>query len=99
MSVPFFFSVVVEQENGQLACSPFHVRFGKMGVLRSREKVVDISVNGIPVPDVHMKLGEAGEAFFVEELEESIDVSSRHPLQAAIWVLHSGVKTSTWCLH
>lgn len=32
--------VVVEQEDGSFLCSPFHVRFGKMGVLRSREKVV-----------------------------------------------------------
>lgn len=32
--------IVVRQPNGNLQCSPFHVRFGKMGVLRSREKVV-----------------------------------------------------------
>ncbi|MPC11154.1 Phosphatidate phosphatase LPIN2 [Portunus trituberculatus] len=32
--------VVVQQEDGTLVSSPFHVRFGKMGVLRSREKVV-----------------------------------------------------------
>ncbi|KAK8374352.1 hypothetical protein O3P69_018341, partial [Scylla paramamosain] len=31
--------VVVQQEDGTLVSSPFHVRFGKMGVLRSREKV------------------------------------------------------------
>lgn len=32
--------IVIRQPNGSLQCSPFHVRFGKMGVLRSREKVV-----------------------------------------------------------
>ena len=32
--------IVVEQPDGSLVCSPFHVRFGKLGVLRSREKVV-----------------------------------------------------------
>lgn len=32
--------VVVRQEDGTYLSSPFHVRFGKMGVLRSREKVV-----------------------------------------------------------
>ncbi len=32
--------IVVRQPDGALICSPFHVRFGKMGVLRSREKVV-----------------------------------------------------------
>ncbi|XP_075210052.1 phosphatidate phosphatase LPIN isoform X3 [Lycorma delicatula] len=59
--------VVVEQPDGSFTCSPFHVRFGKIGVLRSREKVVDIEINGEPV-DIHMKLGESGEAFFVEEV-------------------------------
>lgn len=36
--------VVVEQPDGSFTCSPFHVRFGKLGVLRSREKVVSFSV-------------------------------------------------------
>ena len=34
--------IVVEQEDGNYNCSPFHVRFGKLGVLRSREKVVGV---------------------------------------------------------
>ncbi|KAM9482476.1 phosphatidate phosphatase LPIN2 isoform 1-T2 [Clarias gariepinus] len=60
--------IVVRQPDGSLLCSPFHVRFGKLGVLRSKEKVVDIEINGEPV-DLHMKLGDNGEAFFVEENE------------------------------
>lgn len=111
--------IVVRQPDGSLQCSPFHVRFGKMGVLRSREKVVgrfknratafvvkghsftlrvatfemladwglvfrcplhspllalssvfqvDMEINGEPV-DLHMKLGDNGEAFFVRETE------------------------------
>lgn len=32
--------VVVEQPDGSYQSSPFHVRFGKLGVIRSREKVV-----------------------------------------------------------
>uniref|UniRef100_A0A1Y1KET5 phosphatidate phosphatase n=1 Tax=Photinus pyralis TaxID=7054 RepID=A0A1Y1KET5_PHOPY len=62
--------VVVEQPDGTFNCSPFHVRFGKIGVLRSREKIVDIQVNGETL-DIHMKLGESGEAFFVEEVQDS----------------------------
>ncbi|NXG95633.1 LPIN3 phosphatase, partial [Loxia leucoptera] len=61
--------IVVRQPDNSFKCSPFHVRFGKLGVLRSKEKVVDIEINGEPV-DLHMKLGDNGEAFFVEELEE-----------------------------
>uniref|UniRef100_A0AAY4ES76 phosphatidate phosphatase n=1 Tax=Denticeps clupeoides TaxID=299321 RepID=A0AAY4ES76_9TELE len=62
--------IVVRQPDGSLQCSPFHVRFGKLGVLRSKEKVVDIEINGDPV-NLHMKLGDNGEAFFVEETEST----------------------------
>lgn len=66
--------MVVEQEDGSFKCSPFHVRFGKLGVIRSKETMVDIEINGQPV-DLHMKLGEAGEAYFVEEITDSDDES------------------------
>lgn len=36
--------VVVRQRDGTYQCSPFHVRFGKLGVLRSKEKVVSFFV-------------------------------------------------------
>ncbi|XP_034999748.1 phosphatidate phosphatase LPIN1 isoform X1 [Hippoglossus stenolepis] len=65
--------IVVRQPDGSLQCSPFHVRFGKMGVLRSLEKVVDMEINGEPV-DLHMKLGDNGEAFFVQETENDQEV-------------------------
>ncbi|XP_032404825.1 phosphatidate phosphatase LPIN2 isoform X2 [Xiphophorus hellerii] len=64
--------IVVRQPDGSYQCSPFHIRFGKLGVLRSKEKIVDIEINGESV-DLHMKLGDNGEAFFVEE-EENMDV-------------------------
>ncbi|XP_059973027.1 phosphatidate phosphatase LPIN1 isoform X2 [Mesoplodon densirostris] len=69
--------IVVRQPNGSLQCSPFHVRFGKMGVLRSREKVVDIEINGEAV-DLHMKLGDNGEAFFVQETDNNQEVIPMH---------------------
>uniref|UniRef100_A0A672G928 phosphatidate phosphatase n=1 Tax=Salarias fasciatus TaxID=181472 RepID=A0A672G928_SALFA len=65
--------IVVRQPDGTFQCSPFHVRFGKLGVLRSREKVIDIEINGEPV-ELHMKLGDNGEAFFVQETEQ-LDVT------------------------
>nr|XP_016851682.1 PREDICTED: phosphatidate phosphatase LPIN3 isoform X4 [Anolis carolinensis] len=61
--------IVVRQPDGSFNCSPFHVRFGKLRVLHSSEKVVDIEINGEPV-NLHMKLGDNGEAFFVEKSEE-----------------------------
>ncbi|CEP13148.1 hypothetical protein [Parasitella parasitica] len=63
--------IVVEQENGDLASSPFHVRFGKLSVLLPQEKKVEISVNGDKVPYL-MKVGEAGEAFFVFETNHEV---------------------------
>ncbi|XP_054331680.1 phosphatidate phosphatase LPIN1 isoform X4 [Pongo pygmaeus] len=69
--------IVIRQPNGNLQCSPFHVRFGKMGVLRSREKVVDIEINGESV-DLHMKLGDNGEAFFVQERDNDQEVIPIH---------------------
>ncbi|XP_034618604.1 phosphatidate phosphatase LPIN2 isoform X3 [Trachemys scripta elegans] len=64
--------IVVRQQDGTYQCSPFHVRFGKLGVLRSKEKVIDIEINGDTV-DLHMKLGDNGEAFFVQETEEEYE--------------------------
>ncbi|KAK2198407.1 bifunctional Lipin [Babesia duncani] len=43
--------------------TPFHVRFGKAKLLKSREKTVSIYVNG-ELSNLTMKLGAAGEAFF-----------------------------------
>ncbi|KAI4890506.1 hypothetical protein NFI96_011441, partial [Prochilodus magdalenae] len=75
--------VVVQQPDGTFQCSPFHVRFGKLGVLRSREKVIDIEVNGSPV-DLHMKLGDNGEAFFVQETQHSDETVPAHLLTSPI---------------
>ncbi|KAF4601713.1 hypothetical protein EYR40_004912 [Pleurotus pulmonarius] len=55
----------------ELACSPFHVRFGKWQVLRPSEKTVTVTVNGKPIP-FNMKIGEAGEAFFVFETDDDV---------------------------
>merc|ERR1712214_108863 len=43
-----------------------------MGVLKAKEKIVDLEVNGLPV-DIHMKLDDNGAAFFVEGLDENDD--------------------------
>ncbi|KAJ6442937.1 nuclear elongation and deformation protein 1 [Purpureocillium lavendulum] len=63
--------IVVEHEDGDLSCSPFHVRFGKFSLLRPYEKKVEFRVNGVK-QDYSMKLGEGGEAFFVFETTENI---------------------------
>lgn len=66
--------IVVEQPDGTLLCSPFHVRFGKFSLLRPYEKKVEFRVNGRK-QDYAMKLGEGGEAFFVLETSDAIPQS------------------------
>ena len=64
-------TIVVEHQDGSLACSPFHVRFGKYQILRPSDKKVEFRVNG-ELQDYSMKLGEGGEAFFVFETSHNI---------------------------
>lgn len=66
--------IVVEQDDGTLACSPFHVRFGKFSLLRPYEKKVEFKVNGAK-QEYSMKLGEGGEAFFIFETTDNIPKS------------------------
>lgn len=55
----------------ELSSTPFHVRFGKMSVLRPAERKVTLHLNNSPDPlPFAMKVGEMGEAFFVLELGE-----------------------------
>ncbi|KFG50878.1 LNS2 (Lipin/Ned1/Smp2) protein [Toxoplasma gondii p89] len=55
-------------DDNKLRSTPFHVRFGKAKLLRSREKTVTVTVNGV-LTSLRMKLGAAGEAYFVHEDE------------------------------
>ncbi len=63
--------IVVENEDGSLYCSPFHVRFGKFQLLRPSQKKVEFIVNG-ETTDIPMKLGDGGEAFFVFETDADV---------------------------
>lgn len=47
--------IVVEHPDGELACSPFHVRFGKFQILKPSQKKVEVLVNGQST-DIPMKL-------------------------------------------
>ena len=54
---------IAEDAQFLFVSTPFHVRFGKVQVLRSHDVHVSIEINDKPV-DLAMKLGAAGEAFF-----------------------------------
>ena len=62
--------VAVRQPDGSLKSTPFHVRFGRLQVVKPRDKVVTVRVNGVEVA-LKMKLGRSGEAYFVHEADVS----------------------------
>lgn len=60
--------VAVRKPDGTISCSPFHVKLGRTSK-KGEKKIVNLKVNGKSV-DLSMKLGPAGEAFFVERTRE-----------------------------
>ena len=64
--------IVIKHDDGTFTSTPFHVRFGKLQILKSREKLVSIAVNNQPVPYT-MTLGQNGDAFFVREVPADDD--------------------------
>ena len=58
--------VFVRQSSGLFRSTPFHVRFGKIGVVWSQRKTVNIEINGKEV-ELTMKLDECGKAYFDQE--------------------------------
>lgn len=63
--------VAVQQPDGSLRCSPFHVHFGKFKPEEKQQ--VTLEVNGQNIDGVRMKLGAAGEAYFVHQVQEPVD--------------------------
>ncbi|KAK4274699.1 hypothetical protein QN277_017886 [Acacia crassicarpa] len=71
--------VVVQQQDGSYKSSPWYVRFGKFqGVLKAKERMVNISVNGAEA-DFHMYLDHKGEAFFISEMDSEDGESILYP--------------------
>lgn len=68
--------IVVKGHDGVFRSTEFHVRFGKLKLLSSSEKAVQITVNSKVMTDLKMKLGKAGEAYFVMETNELPTTSS-----------------------
>eukprot|EP01117_Protostelium_nocturnum_P020925 TRINITY_DN975_c0_g1_i1.p1 TRINITY_DN975_c0_g1~~TRINITY_DN975_c0_g1_i1.p1 ORF type:complete len:944 (+),score=418.69 TRINITY_DN975_c0_g1_i1:187-3018(+) len=66
--------VVIPQEDGTWKSTPFHVRFGKFHLLNSSDKTITLFVNEKEI-ELKMRLGRAGEAYFVESTEEPVSAS------------------------
>lgn len=63
--------VVCERMDSTLASTAFHVRFGKLKVLRTTKKQLLLYVNGVD-SGLKMKLGSGGEGYFEYETNEDI---------------------------
>lgn len=61
-------TIVIEQDDGSLTCSPFHVRFGKLKILKYADKEVNVIVNGKDT-GIKMRLRKTGEAYFLKLVE------------------------------
>lgn len=66
--------LTVQDGNETLSASPFHIRFGKLQLLRAADKRVRMSLpnNDPEEAPFSMKVGETGEAFFVMETSEDV---------------------------
>lgn len=73
--------IVVQHLDGSLHSSPFHVRFGKVKVLRPQDKVVSVEVNGVVTKAV-MKIGPDGEAFWLEPTDNTGKDRPESPVDA-----------------
>uniref|UniRef100_A0A6P4AI66 phosphatidate phosphatase PAH2-like n=1 Tax=Ziziphus jujuba TaxID=326968 RepID=A0A6P4AI66_ZIZJJ len=74
--------IVVEQPDGSIKSSPWYVRFGKFqGVLRAKEKVINISVNGVEA-SFNMYLDNKGEAYFLSEVDVEEGESVSYPFSS-----------------
>ena len=60
--------VVVKYPDDTYKSSPFRIRFGTFKIFRTKEKIVDIYVNGKKC-DLTMRLSESGEAYFQQEIK------------------------------
>ena len=64
--------LVIESPKGQYKSSAFHVRFGSLKVIKSKEQEVEIYVNSIRT-FVKMKLSSSGDAYFqFDELDPQV---------------------------
>ncbi len=60
--------IVVKHPDDTYKSSPFRIRFGTFKIFRTKDKMVDIYVNG-KKSDLTMRLSESGEAYFQQEIK------------------------------
>ena len=64
--------IVIQYPDGTLKSSPFHLRFGTLKIIKTREKIVNISVNG-QKSELFMRLSSSGDAYFLQEVKKDLE--------------------------
>lgn len=68
--------IVIQQEDGSLTSSSFIVQFGILDIFKTKDKVINIEVNGRKIIDVTMRLFDTGVAYFLPD--DSISQRTRN---------------------
>jgi len=63
--------IVIKQKNGDLSCTPFHVRFGAFKIMKVKNIVINMEINDKPAP-FWMDLAEDGHGYFVKECDDAL---------------------------
>lgn len=58
--------IIVRNKDGSMTSSPFHVRYGSLQIVKTKEKFVSILVNGTET-SLKMRLSTSGDAYFLKE--------------------------------
>lgn len=75
--------IVIQQENGSLASTPFYCKFGKIGVFQTIEKTVEVRINGELNSNFKMVFADNGDAFYINNSFQIIKNDLTKYLQAA----------------
>jgi len=66
--------IAIQYPDGKLKSSPFHVRFGTLKILKTREKTINIYVNNNKT-ELTMRLSSSGDAYFLQEIKKTKEES------------------------
>ncbi len=62
--------IVIQREDASLHSTSFFVQFGILDLFKTKDRRVDIEVNGVLIQDIEMRLLETGVAYFHQNLQQ-----------------------------
>lgn len=68
--------IVIQQENNSLLSTPFFVQFGILDIFKTKDKLINIEVNGNKINSIKMRLFENGVGYFASD-EPNLNESTK----------------------